>query len=517
MHFEYMLRRLLIGGLLLAAACEAAPPAPTVVTTPLTVTAAPTVSGPATVTLAPPTATEPPIFTATPVPSLTPAAPSEAVAPFLSFPVAAGELIALTGASVIDGTGAPAHPGWTVLIQGDRILDAGADLPVPAGARVVDLAGRTLIPGLFDLHAHLYANDGRTLAGNFLAYPRLHLAGGVTTLFSPGEFAPEGAVALRDQIERGEAVGPQVLTAGPYFDGPGAYAWMPSLTTAAEMTAAFALWRDRLDAVKVYTHISEVQLAALIRAAHAEGLPVTGHLASVPAGRAITLGLDGLEHGLFSMSEFFPAQAHYTEQYCALARVDMASSEVAALVEAIVSHGVYVDPTMTVYQIELSDFEPTPADWDRYVTPLAVPNVLRFQRSIQLDNDTCLRRALANQQTLIRMLHDRGALVVTGTDAVIPMLLPGYALHRELANLVAAGLTPLEAIHAGTLVAATALHLDADRGSIAPGKRADLIVLAGDPSSDIAAVGTTVLVFKDGLPYDPAKLRASVEGMIGAP
>jgi imidazolonepropionase-like amidohydrolase len=170
-----------------------------------------------------------------------------------------------------------------------------------------------------------------------------------------------------------------------------------------------------------------------------------------------------------------------------------------------------------VYQLELADFEPTPADWHQYVTPLAVPNVLRFQRSIQLDNDSCLRRALAHQRTLIRMLHDRGGLVVTGTDAVIPVITPGWALHRELENLVEAGLTPLEAIRAGTLDAAAALGLADDRGSLAPGKRADLIVLADDPSDDIAAVGSTLIVFKDGRPYDPAALRASVVGMIGIP
>ena len=515
MPFSTSLRRLLIGGLLAVAACNSQPLAPTADSS--TLPAAATMASTATATSVPATATAAPAFTPTPLPSPTLPAVSEALVPFLAFRPAPGEVIALTGASVIDGTGAPAQANWTVLIQGDRILEAGASVAIPPGARVLDLTGRTLIPGLLDLHAHLYANDGRTLAGNFLAYPRLQLAAGVTTIFSPGEFAPEGAVALRDQIERGETVGPHVLTAGPYFDGPGAYPWMPSMNTAAEMTAAFALWRDRIDAVKVYSHVSEAQLTALVSAARAAGLLVTGHLASVPAGRAVALGIDGLEHGLFSMSEFFPADAHYTEQYCALAKLDMASPDVAALVDALVANRVYVNPTMVVYQIELSDFEPTPADWDQYVTPLAVPNVLRLQRSLQLPDDTCLRRALANQQVLIRMLHDRGGLVVTGTDAVIPVNTPGWALHRELENLVAAGLTPLAAIRAGTLDAATALGLDGDRGSLAPGKRADLIVLESDPSGDITAVGTTLLVFKDGLPYNPAALRESVVGMIGIP
>jgi imidazolonepropionase-like amidohydrolase len=509
-----MLRRLLLGGLLTVTACSRPPTLPT---QPAGLTAAhtPAATGTARVTAVPTASLQP--LTATPAPTTAPTAPPDVLEPFLAFEVAEGEVIALTGATVIDGTGAPAQANWTVLIQDERILNVGADVPIPDSARVMDLAGQTVIPGLFDLHAHLYSSDGRSLAGNFVAYPRLHLAGGVTTIYSPGDFAPQGAFNLRELVERGEAVGPHILTAGPYFDGPGGAGWMKTASTAAELRAAYGGWHSRIDGVKVYTHITEEQLAALVEAAHAEGLPVTAHLASVTAGRAIELGIDGLEHGLFSMSEFFTPSASFPAQYCALAEVDMASPEVAALVDAIIAKGVYVDPTMVVFLPELADFEPIPPDWDRYVTPLAVPHVLRFQRSIQLSNDTCLRQALANQQALIRMIHGRGGLVVPGTDAVIPIVLPGYGLHRELQLFVEAGLTPLEAIRSGTLDAATALGLEDDRGSLTPGKRADLIVLAGDPSVDINALGSTQLVFKDGRPYDPTALRASVEGLIGIP
>jgi imidazolonepropionase-like amidohydrolase len=292
---------------------------------------------------------------------------------------------------------------------------------------------------------------------------------------------------------------------------------MRSASTAAELRAAYSGWRSRIDGVKVYTHLTEDQLAALIEAAHADGLSVTGHLASIPAGLAIELGIDGLEHGLFSMSEFFPPSASFPAQYCALAEVDMASPEVAALVNAIVANGVYVDPTFVVFAPELADFEPIPPDWDRYVTPLAVPHVLRFQRAIRLSDDTCLRQALANQQTLVRTLHSRGGLIVPGTDAVLPVVLPGYGLHRELQYFVEAGLSPLEAIRAGTLDAATALGLEDDRGTIAAGQRADLVVLANGPSSDITAVSSTLIVFKDGLPFAPEALRQSAQGLIGIP
>lgn len=516
-----MLWRRLICGLLVVTACgrattlPAAPPSTFTAPAGVIVGATPTATASGLVATG--SAASPRPSTATPTPLPSPTVPPDVRAPFLAFAVADGEFLALTHAAVIDGTGTPAHPNWTVLVQGDRILDAGADLQLPPGARVVDLTGRTLIPGLFDMHAHLYTSDGRSLAGNFIAYPRLYLAGGLTTTYSPGDFAPQGAIALREQIERGEAVGPHVLTAGPYFDGPGAVGWMKGASTAEELRAAYIAWHDRIDGVKVYTHITEEQLATLIKAAHADNLPVTGHLASVSAGRAIQFGIDGLEHGLFSMSEFWPAAASFSAQYCALAELDMTSPRVAAVVDAIIANGVYIDPTIVVFQPELSDFEPIPTDWQQYIAPLAIPHIERLWRSLRQGDDTCLRQALDNQRTLIRMVHGRGGLVVPGTDAVIPVVIPGYGLHRELQNLVDAGLTPLQAIRAGTLDAATALGLDDDRGTIARGKRADLIVLSSDPSSDITAVGTTQLVFKDGLPYDPTALRRSAQSLIGIP
>ena len=128
---------------------------------------------------------------------------------------------------------------------------------------------------------------------------------------------------------------------------------------------------------------------------------------------------------------------------------------------------------------------------------------------------TCLKEALEKQSQFVKAVHDRGGLIVTGTDPVIPILLPGYSLHRELQNLVDAGLSPLEAIRAATLNAAIATQLDSQKGTIAAGKIADLVVVDGNPDEDISAIGNTCLVFKDGVPYLPEALRKSVEGQIG--
>lgn len=479
----------------------------------------PTISSPSTETLVVPTSTDtppPPAATNTPLPSrpapvTTPF--TDETLPFQAFPVGEDQAIALVNGRVIDGTGAPARLDWIVLIQGRRILAAGPEVEIPAGARVVDLAGKTLLPGMFDMHGHLYAYNGRRLNFEPIAYPRLYLAGGVTTIFTAGEFDPEMAVALRDDINNGQAVGPQILSAGPYFSGGNAPSWMLRAGNLEDILALYDRWSTTIDGVKFYTGIPEDQFKAVLDAAHADGLVVTGHLESIGGMRAIELGIDGLEHGLFGMSEFFPKGASFGTQYCAISELDVASAPVSDIVDALVQHGTYLDPTIVVFQPELPDFEPLVEDWEKYLDE-NVRNTLRREIRSMVQGE-CLRTALEKEAQFVKAVHDRGGLIVTGTDPVIPILLPGYSLHRELENLVAAGLSPLDAIQAATLNAAIATRLDSQKGSIAAGKIADLVVVDGNPDEDITAIGNTVMVFKDGVPYVPELLRESVEGLIG--
>ena len=480
---------------------------------------APTLSSAATEAFVIPTITDTapsPSIAKTPLPSrpasvITPF--TDATLPFQAFPVAEGQLIALVNGRVIDGTGAPAHLDWTVLIQGTRILAAGPDVELPAGTRVVDLAGQTLLPGMFDMHGHLYAYNGHNLTFESVAYPRLYLAGGVTTIFTAGELDPEGAFALRESIDNGQAVGPQILTSGPYFSGGNAASWMLKARNTEDMLALYNQWSTRIDGVKFYTRIPEDQFKVVLAAAHADGLVVTGHLESISGMRAIELGIDGLEHGLFGMSEFFPKGASFATQYCAISELDITSAPVVGMVDALVQHGTYLDPTIVVFQPELPDFEPLVEDWEKYLDE-SVRNPIRREIRAMVQGE-CLQIALEKQAQFVRAVHDRGGLIVTGTDPVIPILLPGYSMHRELENLVVAGLSPLEAIQAATLNAATALRLDSQKGSIAAGKIADLVIVEGNPDVDITAIGNTVMVFKNGVPYVPELLRKSVEGLIG--
>lgn len=439
---------------------------------------------------------------------------SDVTLPFQSFSVTEEQLIALVNGRVIDGTGTPAHLDWTVLIQGTHILAVGPDVEIPDGTYVVDLAGKTILPGMFDMHGHLYSYNGQSQIFESIAYPRLYLAGGVTTIFTAGEMEPESAIALREDINNGQAIGPQILTTGPYFSGGNTASWMLKAGSAEDMLALYNQWSSRIDGVKFYTRIPEDQFKVILDAAHADGLIVTGHLESIPALRAIELGIDGLEHGLFGMSEFFPKGTSFEVQYCAISQLDMTSAPVIEIVDALVQHQTYLDPTIVVFQPELADFKPLVEDWEKYLDESVRDSILVSIQSMKQSGE-CLQIALEKQAQFVKMVHDKGGLIVTGTDPVIPILLPGYSLHRELQNLVNAGLTPLEAIQAATLNSAIAIHLDAEKGSIAPSKIADLVIVDGNPDINITDIGNTVMVFKYGVPYTPELLRKSVEGLIG--
>ncbi len=419
--------------------------------------------------------------------------------------------IALVGASVIDGTGTAARGSTTVLIRGERIAAVGADVQVPQHATVIDVSGKSIVPGLIDMHGHMNARPAGTMRSQFDSYPQLFLAGGVTTVRSPGDYEPQGMVALKQRIQRGEAIGPRIYNAGPYMDN--APSRSPFIEGVESPEAALRLldeWKDRIDWIKVYTSITEEQLGALLKAGEGIRIPVTGHLGSISGRRAIDLGIHCLEHGIFAMSEF---GSNAADRFCSLARFDMESPVVEEVLSSIVDHGVAIDPTVVVYQAQLADFEPVTPDWKLYLSPEAQ----RYQeanRYLEPAQQECMKQALRHQMQFVRKLHERGGLIIAGTDPVLGNLIPGYALHRELRNLVEAGLTPLEAIRAATLNAATVLRQEENLGSIEPGKLADLVVVDGDPSRSIAEIGNTVMVFQGGVRYDPASLRESAFGRI---
>jgi imidazolonepropionase-like amidohydrolase len=425
-----------------------------------------------------------------------------------------GPVAALVGGTIIDGKGGPPRTGETILVQDGRILEVGAEVRVPRDAEVMDLAGKTVVPGLIDMHGHMYAMG----ANQFEAYPALFLAGGATTVFSPGDFDPEGMTALRDQIAAGEVVGPRILTAGPYFDAdPSIVSWIEGVGSGEEVRAKFEAWKDRIDAVKIYAGFPEELFRVLVPLADEAGFKITGHLGGpLPTTRAIEMGIDGLEHGVFQVAELVNVSPTdpINDQYCAVAALDMESREVAAVIDAIVEHGVWVTPTIVTMESIHPGFVPPTADWGDYLSTRMYEMVSGMPAFLNEEGTACLEAALERQLEFVRSIHRKGGLVVTGTDPVSPKITPGYGLHAEMANLVEAGFTPIEAITAATRDAARALGLDGEIGTIEVGKAADLVVIDGDPAEDIRQIGNTEVVLMGGVLHDPATLRASARGKI---
>ena len=423
--------------------------------------------------------------------------------------------LAITNARLIDGTGAPTRDGCTVLIVGERIAAVGPGVVIPAGATIVDAKGLTLLPGLFDTHGHCFTVDGKD---QYEAYPLLFLAGGVTTTFSPGEMDPEAAFALRERLAKNEQDGARLMTAGPYFEkGKSTLDWLVGYTDEAQALSWLEKHGPRMDGLKLQMQVTDAEAKSIIDAAHARGIRVTGHLDSITARRAIELGIDRLEHGLFAMSDFSPGDKPWAEKFRGLADLDLQSQPVQDLVDLIVARRVALSATSASFEELVPGYVPVTPDWEKYLAPdqrrLQKARLLRIQ-NLPPDRFGWLGTALQKQLEFLKLVHDRGGVVVTGTDPGGKLLIPGYGLHRELLLLVKAGFTPLAAIRAATQHSASTLGVERDLGTIEAGKFADLVLVEGDPSVDIADIGRTVAVWKAGRRHDPAALRQRAEGKI---
>ncbi|MGH7656819.1 MAG: amidohydrolase family protein, partial [Gemmatimonadales bacterium] len=223
----------------------------------------------------------------------------------LSWTSVTDPVVALTNVTIIDGTGAPARPGQTVVIQNGRITAVGPapDTEVPAGAKVMDYAGHTVIPGLVGMHDHMFytAPGGRRVAATTTS-TRLYLASGVTTIRTTGSNAPYQDINVAAAIERGDAPGPRIHITAPYVTGSGG-GYMAEVHSPEQARRFVAYWgSEGATWIKAYTTIKAADLAAAIDEAHKRGMKVTGHICSVSFQEAVELGIDNIEHGLFTAS-----------------------------------------------------------------------------------------------------------------------------------------------------------------------------------------------------------------------
>ena len=436
------------------------------------------------------------------------------------------QIIALTNARVIDGTGAAAKSQQTILIRDDKIVALGpaANVSVPQGATVIDLTGKTVIPGLVMLHEHLYYPVGSGVYGQLGAsFVRLYLAGGVTTMRTGGNVNGLMDINLKQKIERGEVAGPAIDATAPYLEGPSGMSQMHTLKDEDDARKQVAYWADMgATSFKAYMNITRAQLRAAIDEAHKRGMKVTGHLCSVTSAEAAELGIDDLEHSFFASTDFV---ANKQPDVCpgqgvgqqTIRELDPNGEPFKKLVKTLVDHNVALTSTLTVFET-FATARPKPPGLEVLLPELREQFEQTFERvsAGTTQGSQNYKALLPKGMALEHAFAKAGGLLVAGTDPTgSGGVIPGYANQREIELLVEAGFTPLEAISIGSLNGAKYLGRDRLIGTIAAGKQADLVVVTGDPSTRISDIRNVEIVFKQGIGFDPAKLIESVKGKVG--
>jgi imidazolonepropionase-like amidohydrolase len=440
-------------------------------------------------------------------------------------------LLAISHVRVIDGHGTRAKEDQTVLLRDGRIAALGRHVTVPAGATVVDGSGQTLLPGLVGMHDHMFypapkvnpAAKEAIYPEQASSFPKLYLAGGVTTIRTTGSTEPYTDLELKKAIDAGRIPGPKMHTTGPYLEGKGSFApQMHELVDAADARDTVDYWIDQgATSFKAYMHITRAELSAAIAAAHARGIKVTGHLCSIGFTEAADLGIDDLEHGLFVDTEFSagkqPDVCPDTKAAVAhLATLKVDGSEIRALIRHLVAKRVAVTSTLPVFET----FVPGRAPIDARVLDAMLPETraqyLKTREATAKKTDSPWPKLFKLEQDFERAFVRQGGTLLAGLDPTgYGGVIAGYGDQREVELLVEAGFTPEQAIQIATMNGARFLGVDKELGSIEPGKAADLVLVKGNPAHDIHDIEHVELVFKDGVGYDPAKLVQAANGTVG--
>jgi imidazolonepropionase-like amidohydrolase len=459
-----------------------------------------------------------PVFPLLPV--LPAQSPSPNVQRFISVDA---PVVALTHVRVVDGTGAEPGEEQTVVISGGRISAVGStgSITLPDGAKVMDLSGHTVIPGIVGLHDHtFYTTSLRSVQSNATA-PLLYLGSGVTSIRTTGSHSPYAELNLRRLIDARQIAGPRMHIAGPYLTGGEGTGSMHKVNTPEAVRRVVDYWgSEGVTWLKFYTEVSREVLGAAIKQAHKRGMKVTGHLCSVSFREAVALGIDGLEHGLFVNTDFDPEKK---PDFCPpdamakLADLDIGGEAAKTTIREMVAHRVPMTSTLPVYELFVPDRPPLEARVLEAMAPDVKAEYLTSRARIGEPGAFAISpQVFKNAQQFELAFVRAGGLLAAGVDPTgNGGALPGFGDQRNFELLIEAGFTPVEAIRIMTLNGAVVLGEDKRLGSITPGKLADLVVIKGDPISRPAEIRNVAVVFKEGVGYDPAKLIEACRGLVG--
>ncbi|HZU32190.1 MAG TPA: amidohydrolase family protein [Candidatus Angelobacter sp.] len=400
-------------------------------------------------------------------------------------------VIAIVGGRLIDGTGKPAVENAVVVLKDGKIDAAGpaATTPVPEGAQVIDAHGKSVLPGLWEMHSHFEQVE----------WGPIYLATGVTTARDVGN-EREFIIAVRDAIANGKGIGPRLVMAG-IVDGTGPMSLgVIRVDTPEQAREQVRKYKEEgFQQIKVYSSVKPEILKVVTAEAHRLGMTVTGHIpVGMNAIEGVEDGMDQINHAMYLTAVMADPKTN---------TIDPNSPQVKKVIKLLLEHRTVVDPTLALLEIlthstdtPISTFEPgiekVAPELKEGLETMGAPPAAREQSA---------KRFQTLLQT-VRILHEAGVPIVAGTDQAVP----GFSVDREIELYVKAGFTPMEAIQAATLVPARAMGMEKDSGTIEAGKRADVILVDGNPLENISDLRKVSLVFAAGRMFQPGPLWTAV-------
>ena len=415
--------------------------------------------------------------------------------------------IVFTHVNVFDSESGKIVPDRNVVVQGNRIRSVSAGGPANVeGADVIDAKDKTLLPGLWDMHAHVGDNDGI-----------LNLAAGVTTVRDLGNDS-DVLLARKKRIEEGKEIGTRIVLAG-LMDGPGPYQGPTKVLVATEDEARAAVKNFKhlgYVQIKIYSSVKPELVPAIIDEAHKNGMRVSGHIpAGMTAAECVKLGYDEVQHANFLLLNFMPdvRDTNTTSRFTAVAKraadLDLNSAESRSFVQLLKDRHTVLDPTLGAFEgmfvARPGQISPGYDVVARRLPPQVRRGFLTGGLTPPAGMDEQYKKSFAKMVDIVGVMYRAGIPIMSGTDT-----LAGFGLHRELELHVQAGIPVSKVLQDATLGAARLMKMDRDLGTIAPGKVADLILVDGDPLEDISDIRETTLVVKDGIWYRPAELYSAI-------
>jgi imidazolonepropionase-like amidohydrolase len=412
---------------------------------------------------------------------------------------------AFVGATLIDGTGKPPIPNATVVTSGGKIVAVGpsSSVKIPKGAQRIDVTGKYIIPGLWDMHAHYEQVE----------WGPIYLAAGVTTVRDVGnEF--DFITQVRDAVNSGKALGPHMLLAG-IVDGDGPYAiGVTRVNNADDAQKWVTKYHDAgFQQIKIYSSMKSDNVKAVCTDAHKVGMTVTGHIPiGMNAYEGVDDGMDMINHIHYVADLLLPKDVDLSklkgpERLKVMSSIDIKSEQGKKAVAFLAEHHTVIDPTVSLYEMQ---FRPAsePATQTEPGLARVAPELREALTSGGMPESVAPygQKIMQEDLAIIGALHKAGVPIVVGTDQNVP----GFSVYREIELYHQAGFTPMEALQAATIVPARVMKVDAESGSVEVGKRADLDVLDASPLDDIHNVRTVRQVLANGVLYNPAPLWESV-------